>query len=132
MDGVGNWPALTDEQYAIIITAEEEAAVNDILDEFRARQRWAETGSKLTPSDLDIDAKRALIPHFSQVLADMVARDWIDLFRGFATIGSVKLTPDEAIAAINDPRSWIGELDDTQLVGLTTGDEWDRVTGRRF
>jgi len=127
---MGNWPALTDEQYAIMIAAAEEASVSNILDGFRARQRWAETGSKLTPSDLDADAKRALVPRFAQVLGEMVTDGWVDLYRGFAVPGSVKLAGDDLTAVINDPRSWLKEIDDAQLVGMTTGDEWDRITGR--
>jgi hypothetical protein len=69
------------------------------------------------------------VPHFAKVLAGMVSDGWVDLYRGFATTGSVKLTDDEAIAVVNDPRSWIHELDDMELIGLTTGDEWDRMTG---
>jgi hypothetical protein len=67
---------------------------------------------RLRPSDLDLDAKRAMIPHFARVLADMVARGWVDLFRGYPTKGSVKLTADEVTAVINEPTSWIGERDD--------------------
>lgn len=74
LDRMGTWPALTEEQYAVIITAYEEAATAHIMDEFRARQRWAETGTTRAPSDLDINAKRTMITRFAQVLADMVAR----------------------------------------------------------
>jgi hypothetical protein len=70
-----------------------------------------------------------MIPHFARVLADMVARGWVDLFRGYPTKGSVKLTADEVTAVINEPTSWIGELDDWEIIGLATGDEWDRLTG---
>lgn len=58
----------------MIVTAYDEAAMAHIMDEFRARQRWAETGTTETPSDLDVDAKRAMIPHFAQVLADICPR----------------------------------------------------------
>ncbi|MEU7821655.1 hypothetical protein [Catellatospora sp. NPDC049133] len=126
---MGTWPALTEEQYAVIVTAYEEAAIGHILDEFRARQRWAETGTTTTPSDLDLDAKRALVPHFARVLADMVSRGWVDLFRGYPTKGSVELTAAEVAAVVNEPTSWISELDDWEVIGLATGDEWDRLTG---
>lgn len=79
---MGAWLALSEEQFAMIITAYDEAATVHVMDEFRARQRWAETGATTTRSDLDIDAKRAMIPRFAPILVDMVARGWIDLFRG--------------------------------------------------
>jgi hypothetical protein len=126
---MGAWPALTEEQFAVIITAYDEAAMMHIMDEFRARQRWAETGATTTPSDLDIDAKRAMIPRFARILADMVARGWVDLFRGHPAKGSAPLTADEVAAVIDEPTSWISELDDREFIGLTTGDEWDRLTG---
>lgn len=47
MDHVGTWPALTDEQYAVIVTALDEAAMAHIMDEFRARQRWAGAWDRL-------------------------------------------------------------------------------------
>lgn len=129
MDHVGTWPALTDEQYAVIATACDEAAMAHILDEFRARQRWAETGSTLTPSDLDIDAKRAMVPHFARILSDMVARGWVDLFQGYPTKGGVPLAADERAGVIDAPTSWIYELDDWEVIGLCIGDEWARLTG---
>src|SRR5258708_5294869 len=116
MDHVETWPALTDEQYAVIVTAYDEAATAHIMDEFRARQRWAEPGSTETPSDLDIDAKRAMIPHFARILTDMVARGWVDLFRGYPTKGSVPLTTDGSAAVIDDPTTWIFELDDWKVI----------------
>jgi hypothetical protein len=67
MAHIGAWPALTEEQYAVIITAYDEAATVHIMDAFPARQRWAETGSTRTGSDLDVDAKRGMIPHFARV-----------------------------------------------------------------
>ncbi|MDQ7911312.1 hypothetical protein RB614_43170 [Phytohabitans sp. ZYX-F-186] len=53
MDGMATEDLLCEEQLAVIIVAVEEATVADVMDEYRARQRWAETGSTLTPSDLD-------------------------------------------------------------------------------
>lgn len=126
---VGVWPALTGEQYAVIMTAYDEGAIAHIMDEFRARQRRAETGNARTPSDLDVDANRAMIPHFARVLCDMVARGWVELFRGYPTTGSVKLIAGEVAAVIDEPTSWISELDDWEIIGLCTGDEWDRLTG---
>ncbi|MEU8076762.1 hypothetical protein AB0B31_15065 [Catellatospora citrea] len=80
----------------MIITAHEEAAIAHIMDAYRARQRWAGTGTTATPSDLDTDAKQAMIPRFAQILADMVARGWTDLLqRGwiwvyFPPVGSAR------------------------------------------
>jgi hypothetical protein len=70
-----------------------------------------------------------MIPRFARILTDMIDRGWVDLFRGYPTKGSVPLAADEVAAVIDEPTSWIYELDDWEVIGLCTGDEWDRLTG---
>src|SRR4051812_40475917 len=65
MDHMGAWPELTPEQYAVIVTACDQAFMSDVMDEFRARQQWAETGRTDVASDLDNAAKQAMTPHFA-------------------------------------------------------------------
>src|SRR5690349_17242717 len=73
------WDELTPEQYAVMLTAHEEAFVIHVMDGWRARVRWAETGTTRTPSDLDDEAKRRLIPRFTEVITDLVARGWLEV-----------------------------------------------------
>jgi hypothetical protein len=56
------WSQLTTEQQAVIVNAVEEGFLTCVLDEWRARVLWAESGSTLTPPDLGDAAKLQLIP----------------------------------------------------------------------
>ena len=121
MDGVSTDDELTDEQFAVIVIAEEEGPVAHVLDEYRARQRWAETGSTLTPSDLDDAAKLALIPRFARVLTEMIARGWIDLWWGLPWPQGSTVPADQSAAVLNDSASWIDRPDgDWRIIGMTT------------
>jgi hypothetical protein len=71
----GVWDEPTLEQRAVMINAVEEAFLVCVMDKWRARQRWAETGSTQTPSNLDDEAKRQLIPRFTDIVLNLVDRD---------------------------------------------------------
>lgn len=73
-----------------------------------------------------------MIAPFALVLADMAARGWVDLFRGYPAKGSLQLTAGDMTAVINEPTSWISEINDSEIIGLATGDEWDRLTAHSW
>src|SRR6266542_3103075 len=50
---MGVWDELNPEQTSVMIEAIHEAFLIHAMDAWRARQRWAETGTTLTPSALD-------------------------------------------------------------------------------
>jgi hypothetical protein len=60
--------------------------------------------------------------HSSNARQSATELSWI-----YPTTGGVKLTADEAAAIINEPTSRISELDDWEIIGVATGDEWDRL-----
>ncbi len=117
------WDDLGPEQIAIMITAFEEAYLINVMDEWRARQRWAETQSTHVPSDLtDLD-KEQLIGHFASVVSDLVIRGWLDIEEH-----SLPLTDSALHAALNDPDSWISTPDsEHRMVMLMTTTAWDEV-----
>jgi hypothetical protein len=122
------WSQLTSEQQAVMVNAVEESLLIHVLDEWRARTLWAETGSTLTPSDLDDAAKRRLIPRFAPVVADLVTRGWIELneLRDGAS-GPVPLSGPGLQAVLVDSDSWVGRSDlRHRLIELVTTDRWDQ------
>jgi hypothetical protein len=76
---VAVWDELTLEQYAVMVNAMEEAYLNNVMDEYGMRLRWAKTGNCRHPSDLTDEARRQLIPHFATVVADLIDRGWLEI-----------------------------------------------------
>ncbi|GAA2611504.1 hypothetical protein GCM10010399_47960 [Dactylosporangium fulvum] len=127
------WDELTLEQYAVMITAIEEAYLCDVIEEYRTRLHWAETGDVSHPSNLDDAGKRQLIPHFAAVVADLVERGWIELTEPTTDRWNEAepLTRAELRDALQDPASWIRTLDGThRMVMVTYTDVWDRLARR--
>jgi hypothetical protein len=128
---VSAWDQLSPEQYAVMINAVDEAALVDVMDEYRARIRWAEAGSTLVGSDLTDDDKRALMPRFAAIVADMVSRGWIELADGLPTPDSRILNPAEIAEALRDSYTWIRREDEAyRLVGVFVGEAWEELIKR--
>jgi hypothetical protein len=127
------WDELTLEQYAVMITAVEEAYLVNVMDEYAMRLQRAKTGDRTRSSNLDDDAKRRLIPRFAAVVADMIDRDWIEMREPWTGNGgdAEPMTPAQPHDALHDSASWLGTLDGThRMVMLMRTDEWDRLTQR--
>ena len=122
------WGELSPEEYAVMITASDEGRLIDVMDSWRARQRHAETGSTLTPSDLDDSAKSRLVERFRDVVLRLVGRGWLEVREPEVAAEPLK---DVALhEALSDPTSWIFSYDyDHRMVWPTTTDAWDRLIG---
>jgi hypothetical protein len=122
---MGVWDELTLEQQAVMVNAVEEAFLVSVMDSWRARQRWAETGSTQTPSDLDDEAKRQLIPRFTDVVIDLIDRDWLRITEPQRS--PQPLTGSDLRDALADTASWIADYDDYthRILELGTTDRWD-------
>jgi hypothetical protein len=125
---VSAWSQLTSEQQAVMVNAVEESFLIYVLDEWRARTLWAETGSTLTPSDLDDDAKRRLVPRFALVVADLVTRGWVQLSElRDGTSGPVPLSGPGLRAVLDDFDSWVQRPDlRHRLIELAATGRWDQ------
>src|SRR2546421_10468715 len=92
------------EQQAILIVAEEEGFVVNIIGEYGARLAWAETGNTRTPSKLSEEAKRHLIPRFKRIVVDLVRKGAIEVCEpvngGWTNARS--LSSEEVEAALDD------------------------------
>jgi hypothetical protein len=122
---MGVWDEMNPEQTAVMIEAIHEAFLIHVMDAWRARQRWAETGSTLTPSDLDDEAKRQLIPRFTDVVLSLIDRGWLQISE--PEHGPNPLTGSDLHDALADPASWLLNLDgDHRVLELITTDRWDQ------
>jgi len=123
------WSQLTLDQQAVMVNAVEEGFLIDVLDEWRARILWAETGSTLTGSDLDDSAKRQLIPRFARVVAELVGCRWIELNQLRDGAPELVLLSGPVLQAVlDDPDSWVRRSDlRHRLIGLVTTDRWDQL-----
>lgn len=70
-----------------------------------------------------------MIPHFAGVVADLLARGWIDIREprfGDGGWEAAPMTEAQVAAALGDPDSWISYVDrDNRMVMLMTTDRWD-------
>jgi hypothetical protein len=131
--GVTTWDELTLEQYAVMVTAFEEAYLVNVMSEYGMRLQWAKTGDCTRSSNLDDDAMQRLIPHFAAVVADMIGRGWIEVREPWTGDwdDADPMTPAQQRDALHDPASWLSTLDGThRMVMLMRTDEWDRLTQR--
>jgi hypothetical protein len=113
-----------------MITAHEEGQLIHVLDAWRARIRWAETGTTLTPSDLTDDMKRELLPTFAPIVAYLVGRgvlmvkEYVEDQDRFEVLAGERLR-----VALRDPACWIWRMDMCfRFLKLTTTDAWERST----
>jgi hypothetical protein len=114
------WDRLTPEQAAVMIAASEEVFLVNIMDEWRARQRWAETGSMHTPSDLSGLDKERLIGRFSSVVLDLAGRGWLNIEEH-----ALPLVGGAPHDALTDRGRWISTLDGVhRLIMLIATDAW--------
>jgi hypothetical protein len=110
-----------------MITAVEEGHLTSVLDAWRAPIRWAETGTSATPSDLDDQAKRDLIPRFAPIVRELVDNGYITIAEYFLDNPTPTVLSGEQLdAALADPASWIWNIDlNFRVLELLTTDSWD-------
>jgi hypothetical protein len=130
---VSLWDELTLEQYAVLVSAYDEAYLNNVMDEYGMRPQWAKTRDIRGMSNLDDDGTRRLIPHFAAVVLDMIERDWIQIKE--QSNGDwddwPAMTDAQLRATLDDPATWITRLDgEHRMIMLLTSDHWDEVVGR--
>jgi hypothetical protein len=124
------WDELTLEQYAVMVCAYEEAYLNNVMDEYGMRLEWAKTGDCRRSSNLDDDAKRRLIPHFADVVADLIECNWVEI-REPPTgrwDDAAPMSPGQVHDALHDSASWVTTLDGShRMVMLMRTEDWNRL-----
>jgi hypothetical protein len=122
------WDSLTPEQFAVMVVAYEEGYLVNVMDEWRARQHWAESGSaRLVGAGLSDTDKERLIGHFAGVVADLLARMWIEVEED-----EQPLSGDALWAALGDPKAWISDVDrGDRMIMLLRGTAWDELFANR-
>jgi hypothetical protein len=118
------------EQYAVMIVAEEEGYLYNVLDEYGMRLRWAKSADTRLPSDLDDDDKLALVPRFGEVLDDLVGRGWIEVYEPSAVgvNGYALVLEHRRREILSDPSNWIRrDGEDVAMIQLVTTDAWQAM-----
>jgi hypothetical protein len=88
-----------------MVVAEEEGYLDDILGEYGMRLRWAKTADTSLPNNLDPDSMSRLIPRFSSVVADLVSRGLIEVWKD--EVGGTSVAGSELSETLCDHRAWI-------------------------
>jgi hypothetical protein len=131
---MGLWNQLSLEQYAVMIVAFEENYLQNVLDEYGMRLRWAQTGDTSLSSELDANDKAALIPRFASVVDDLVRRGWLEIYepRAVDDNGSAgQMGEDRRREVLSDHANWLPRDDDLgTMIELGTTDAWDDLLRR--
>ena len=73
------WDELTPAQYAVMINAIEHAYLNGVIYEYNLRVNGQRIGHPLIAPPISDDDVRSLIPRFAEVVADLLAKGWIEI-----------------------------------------------------
>jgi hypothetical protein len=106
---VSVWDELTPEQYAVMLNAIEEAYLNGVIYEYNLRVTGQRIGDALVASPISEDTVRSLIPRFAEVVADLLAKGWIEIREPHNGVwdDAASLTDAEIAATVADPKTWI-------------------------
>lgn len=128
-DRVSVWDELTPEQYAVMINAIEEAYLNGVIYEYNLRVNGQRIGDALVAPPISEDSVRSMIPRFTEVVADLLAKGWIEIREPYNAVwdDAAPLTDAEIAATLADPKTWIWDTNgDNRMVMLMTTDRWDQ------
>ena len=76
---------------------------------------------------------RSLIPRFVEVVADLLAKGWIEIREPHNGVWSdgAPLTDTEIAATLADHKTWIWDIDgDNRMVMVMKTDRWDQLLHR--
>jgi len=126
---VSVWDELTPEQYAVMINATEEAYLNCVIYDYNLRVNGTQDVDAVVAPPISEQEVRSLIPRFTAVVTDLLARGWIEVYTpGGSWEDSEPMTPAQLTEVLGDPDSWITYPDrDNQMVMVVTSDGWDRL-----
>jgi hypothetical protein len=130
MSLVSIWDEMTPEERAVMTTAIEEGYLNGVIGDFLGH---AEHGGAVWISGSDIGTIRVLVPQFTAIVRDMIARGLIEVREPLdGTWDSAPpLTTAEVDAVLADLRTWLWSHDgDNRMVMVMTTDYADRLIGR--
>ncbi|MFC4109834.1 hypothetical protein ACFOX0_28375 [Micromonospora zhanjiangensis] len=107
--GVRILDELTLEEYAMLAVGERDGYLDEVLDEYGRRLRWALTGDPAQPSRLDEPARIALIARFVPVLVGLVGRNWIETRETYSGRwhDTSAMSADDLTIALRDPANWL-------------------------
>jgi hypothetical protein len=118
---------LTLEQYAVLAVGERDGYLDEVLDEYGTRLRWAVTGDPTQHSGLDDPARTALTSRFAPVVVDLVLRGWIEAREAYSGRwhDTSAMSDDDLAVALDDPANWIPPSGPRQRgVTITATDRW--------
>ena len=124
------WDELTPEQRAVMINAVEETYLNGVVYDYNFQVHRVVTDGAVTAPPISEAVVRSLIPHFAQVVADLIERDWIEIREPDDGVwnNAEPMTAEQIAATLADPDTWIWDEDGgRRMVMLMTTDRWDAL-----
>ena len=124
------WDELTPAQYAVMINAIEHAYLNGVIYEYNLRVNGQRIGHALIAPPISDDDVRSLIPRFAEVVADLLAKGWIEIREPYNGVWNeaTSLTQTEIAAILADPKTWTWDVNgDNRMVMLMTTNRWGQL-----
>ena len=115
-----------------MLNAIEEAYLNGVIYDYNRRVNGQRIGETLVASPISEDTVRSLIPRFTEVVADLLTKGWIEIREPHNGVSddAASLTEPEIAATLADPKTWIWDTNgDNRMVMLMTTDRWDQLLG---
>jgi hypothetical protein len=113
-----------------MINAIEEGYLNGVISEYNLRVNGQRRGNALVAPPISEDDVRSLIPRFVDVVADLIAKRWIEIREPHSGRwdDTEPMTQAQIAAALTDPDTWIWDDDGgRRMVMLMTTDRWDAL-----
>jgi hypothetical protein len=113
-----------------MINAMEQAYLNCVIYEYNARVNGYRFGNALVASAISADEVRSLVPRFAEVVADLIARNWIEIREPYSGVwdDATALTETEIAETLADPRCWISDPEgDHRMVMLMPTYQWRQL-----
>lgn len=127
---VNVWGELAPEQYAVMVNAIEEAYLNGVIYEYNLRVNGQRQAGALVAPPISEDEVRSLIPRFAAVVADLIAKGWIEIREPHNGCwdDAAPMTQVQVAHTLADPDTWIWDSEGgRRMVMLMATDRWDQL-----
>jgi hypothetical protein len=116
-----------------MINAVEEAYLNGVIYEYNMRVNGQRIDNALVAPPISEAEIRSLIPRFTVVVADLIAKGWIEIRepRTDDWDDAEPITDAQITATLADPDTWIWDINGgRRMVMLMTTTRWDELFHR--
>jgi hypothetical protein len=101
-----------------------------VIYEYNTRVNGRRSDGGLVAPPISENQVRALIPHFAELVADLIAKGWIEVREAYDTTwdDTESMTEAQITDTLADPDAWIWDADGgRRMVMIMPTDQWDAL-----